>query len=119
MNTIEALKAAYLAGFNASGDGYNGEYPFSDRNKNPEHDADWAKARYDAIDSILQSIKQEEQQPVPVKTYSGGTAWPVQTEWVGLTDDERRVLSYSCDYDDYHELVKNVEAKLKEKNSKG
>ena len=26
-------------------------------------------------------------QPVPVKTYSGGRAWPVQTEWAGLTDE--------------------------------
>ena len=30
-------------------------------------------------DALEQAIKQEEQQPVPVKTYSGGKAWPVQT----------------------------------------
>jgi hypothetical protein len=39
--------------------------------------------------------------------------------WVGLTDEERLVLSYSCDYDDYLALVKNVEEKLKEKNGYG
>jgi hypothetical protein len=70
-------------------------------------------------ESREQAIKQEEQQPVPVKTYSGGRAWPMQTGWVELTEDERRVLSWSCGYDDYYELVENVEAKLKEKNSKG
>lgn len=25
---VEALEKAYLSGFNASGEGYNGEYPF-------------------------------------------------------------------------------------------
>jgi len=30
-------------------------------------------------DDLRAAIKQEEQQPVPIKTYSGGKAWPVQT----------------------------------------
>ncbi|MEX3315664.1 hypothetical protein [Sulfitobacter sp. PS-8MA] len=41
----EAVKAAYLAGFTASGEGYNGEYPFQQYGKNPENDADWVKDR--------------------------------------------------------------------------
>ena len=40
-----ALEAAYLAGFNASGEGYNGEYPFQDYNKHPEKDAGWCQNR--------------------------------------------------------------------------
>jgi hypothetical protein len=38
------------------------------------------------IYALKQAIKQEEQQPVPVKTYSGGKAWPVQTS--APRDDE-------------------------------
>jgi hypothetical protein len=46
----EALKAAYLAGFNASGEGYNGEYGVVF----PETDAVWCKDR----DNELATIKQ-------------------------------------------------------------
>ena len=41
----EGWNAAYLAGFNASGEGWNGEYPFSDKSKSPEDDPDWIAAR--------------------------------------------------------------------------
>jgi len=41
----EAVKAAYLAGFNASGEGWNGEYPFQDHGKLPETDAHWIETR--------------------------------------------------------------------------
>jgi hypothetical protein len=49
-----ALEAAYLAGFNASGEGYNGEYPFRDHGAPPEQDAGWIKNR----DNELTAIKQ-------------------------------------------------------------
>ena len=39
-----------------------------------------------------------------------------QRTWVGLTEDEISKLVYSCDYDEYEELVRATEAKLKEKN---
>jgi hypothetical protein len=132
---IEALKAAYLAGFNASGEGYNGEYPYGDLNLNPEDDAVWHKNR----DNKLQAIQQEQaniQTQItkdnlrPVKTYSGGKAWPVQMQWVGLTTDdiqqlekENTVGGYYADYyGDYCPtwgLIQSVEAELKEKNSNG
>lgn len=41
---------------------------------------------------------------------------PPQRTWVGLTEDEISKLVYSCDYDEYEELVRATEAKLKEKN---
>lgn len=41
----EAEAQGYLAGFNASGEGWNGEYPFADYGKNPEEDADWVERR--------------------------------------------------------------------------
>jgi hypothetical protein len=49
MTDKEALEAAYLAGFNASGEGYNGEYPFGDRSERPEQDKDWSAERDEFI----------------------------------------------------------------------
>lgn len=40
-----AFREAYLLGFNASGEGYNGEYPFSDNHSPPESNSDWCKNR--------------------------------------------------------------------------
>jgi hypothetical protein len=65
---------------------------------------------FELIETLDQAIKQEALQamhdnaqelglgyePVPVKTYSGGKAWPVQTEWVGLTDDEAQQMRADC-----------------------
>jgi hypothetical protein len=41
----ERDEAIYLAGFNASRDGWNGEYPFQDQGWNPERDETWLAAR--------------------------------------------------------------------------
>jgi hypothetical protein len=54
MTEDEALKAAYLAGFNASGEGYNGEYPF--HGAHPEQDAGWIKNRDNEITAIKQAL---------------------------------------------------------------
>lgn len=51
----ERIKQAYLAGFNASGEGYNGEYPFRDNDHEPDADADWCAGRDQAINDILKS----------------------------------------------------------------
>jgi hypothetical protein len=51
----ELLEAAYLAGFNASGEGYNGEFPFDDRDQKPQHDPAWCKDRDNAIAAIKQA----------------------------------------------------------------
>ena len=48
-----ALEAAYLAGFNASGEGYNGEYPFGDKMQNPAEDRVWKKDRDNYIEEVL------------------------------------------------------------------
>lgn len=69
---IEALKAAYLAGFNASGEGYNGEYPYGDRGQNAEDDAVWCKDRENYVNQALA----EQQEP---------WAWLFQHEETGLT----------------------------------
>ncbi len=48
------MRESYLQGFNASGEGYNGEYPFQDKNREPEADADWCANRDQAINKILE-----------------------------------------------------------------
>ena len=59
-----ALEAAYLAGFNASGEGYNGEYPFEHKGKNCTDDPIWCKDR----DNELAAIKRALEQPVQPET---------------------------------------------------
>jgi hypothetical protein len=95
----------------------------------------------DAADDLEQAIKQEalnlkaenarelglDYEPVPVKTYSGGKAWPVQTEWVGFIEEEILKIAYPIrwqEVDDFEadkavNFAQMIEAKLKEKNSKG
>jgi len=41
----ETLKAVYLAGFMASGEGWNGDCPFNDSDRNPEDDPAWREQR--------------------------------------------------------------------------
>jgi hypothetical protein len=63
-------------------------------------------------------------QPVPVKTYHDGKPWPVAPKpWVGLSEEE--VEAYD-DWEDFQvgcgrqtlfDMVRNIEAKLKEKNT--
>lgn len=47
------LPAAYLAGFMASGEGWNGEWPFQDSATAPESDSDWLAVR----DADLAALK--------------------------------------------------------------
>ena len=64
-----ALETAYLAGFNASGEGYNGEYPFGDRNQNPEEDTVWIKDRDNALREALA------EQPAQKRPQNCGTGY--------------------------------------------
>jgi hypothetical protein len=49
------VQEAYLAGFMAAGEGYNGEYPFQDNNASPEGCNMWVKQR----DEDLRALAQE------------------------------------------------------------
>jgi hypothetical protein len=90
-------------------------------------------------DKVMRTLAEVEQlkardlgldhEPVPVKTYSGGKAWPVQMQWVEYEtgnhtkrhwewlnkQDEQEIkdncTTVAC-------VLKSVKAKLKEKNSK-
>ena len=48
-----ALESAYLAGFNASGEGYNGEYPFDEVVHTPVENRVWKKDRDNYIKEAL------------------------------------------------------------------
>jgi hypothetical protein len=80
MTEDEALKAAYLAGFNASGEGYNAEYPF--HSAHPEQDADWIKNRNNEITAI----KQARSAPVhgPSLTDLSGAIEYADARWSGV-----------------------------------
>lgn len=51
------VQEAYLAGFMAAGEGYNGEYPFQDNDASPEGCDMWVKQR----DEDLRALANEEQ----------------------------------------------------------
>jgi hypothetical protein len=63
-------------------------------------------------------------QPVPVKTYHDGKPWPVQPKpWVGLSEEEVEAyddwadFQVGCGRQTLFDMVRNIEAKLKEKNT--
>ena len=41
----DALNAAYLSGFMAASEGWNGEYPFADKGESPSDDPEWLHDR--------------------------------------------------------------------------
>ena len=84
-----ALQRAYLAGFNAAGEGYNGEYPFSDSGRCPTSDEDWIIGRDMVIEKLSAALRAH---PAPV---GGETEGPTiealtksQTFWYSSNDEE-------------------------------
>ena len=71
MFTEKELQAAYLAGFNASAEGYNGEYPYADNSAWPEADSAWVAQRDRNLKGIVsealtpQLYKLEKNVPLP------------------------------------------------------
>jgi hypothetical protein len=62
-------------------------------------------------------------QPVPVKTYHDGKPWPVAPKpWVGLSEEEVEAyddwadFQVGCGRQTLFDMVRDIEAKLKEKN---
>jgi hypothetical protein len=139
--SIETLKQAYLAGFMASGEGYNGEYPFQDNERNPEDDSAWCQKRDNALRTAIEQA--EKQEPYGYFRYdmrldawvqnradNQGVAFyttppAAQRQWVGLTDEEIMELlsplysdpslvpwAIEVSMDEY----RAIEAKLREKN---
>jgi hypothetical protein len=82
----EALKAAYLAGFNASGEGYNGEYPFGDHVQDPEEDAVWCKDRDNELATIKQALAAPTVQE-PVGKCKDATMQSLKDLWRSVCDE--------------------------------
>jgi len=99
-----ALEAAYLAGFNASGEGYNGEYPFGDLCKHPEDHSVWCKDRDNALEQVLaeQHLQDLHDENVHLDLYE-------QSEPVAWMDvDEKGAASglrYWSEPDNRHEVA--------------
>lgn len=74
-----ALEAAYLAGWNASGEGYNSEYPFGDHARNPEEDSAWIKDRDNALRKAL-AEQPAQQEPVAWGIIASNTGRICQVE---------------------------------------
>lgn len=47
------LRKAFLAGFNISGEGYNSDYPFDEKDNKPQNNSDWRKKRNSAVNEII------------------------------------------------------------------
>jgi len=124
-----ALEAAYLAGFNASGEGYNGEFPFGGKNQNPEHDSMWCKDRDNDLEEAL--AKQEQGEPVyHLRSYGDVTkdeferyiatgdinATPQQRTWVGFTELEMAEFVKTMERGNFLVAIYDIEKKLKDKN---
>lgn len=89
-----ALEAAYLAGFSASGEGYNGEYPFGDKNQNPEHDSVWCKDRDNALQEALANHCEDNLNMV--KQEQGQTNRPIESDYISQVAYTRALEAY-CD----------------------
>jgi hypothetical protein len=113
-----ALEAAYLAGFNASGEGYNGEYPFQDHNAHPAQDEGWCQNR----DAYIREVLAEQTAPMIRGDIRDGLVddEPAQRKpWVGLTDEEQNQVAWSCGAmsADWLDFARAIEAKLRERNT--
>jgi hypothetical protein len=50
------IERAYLLGFNASGEGYNSEYPFENSNVEPETDHSWTEQRDKNLKAMMEIV---------------------------------------------------------------
>lgn len=97
----EALEAAYLAGFNASGEGYNGEYPFGDRMQDPAENRAWKKDRDNYIKEALMFFQDGAQPSVSVEhsaTHGEPVAWGV------IASNTGKMCQVELDYDEVSDI---------------
>jgi hypothetical protein len=70
------LNKAYLMGFNNTCEGYNGEYPFDDKEINPEDDNEWVEKRDANINTLVNPTNEEEEEVFnPCITEEQWTEW--------------------------------------------
>ena len=74
------LNKAYLMGFNNTCEGYNGEYPFDDKEINPEDDKGWVERRDANVNELVRTNKEEEKEVFnPCITKEQWTEWATKT----------------------------------------
>jgi hypothetical protein len=56
----QALEAAYLAGFYRSGEGYNSDYPFSNKGLDPLDDPYWIESRDAYVRTAIEQVSKQE-----------------------------------------------------------
>jgi hypothetical protein len=119
----QALEAAYLAGFQATGEGYNAEYPFE--GCNPEANVAWVRDRDNALRQLLEQPADHSEQDLDMVengdlltiVYMDGLHTGkrmAKREWVGLTEEDLYAVRVPMSPE---EIARAVEAKLKEKNT--
>lgn len=52
----QLLNRAFLEGFNESGEGFNGEYPFRDKGTSPEDDDEFMEPRNKAVNKMMEEL---------------------------------------------------------------
>ncbi len=84
----EGMRRGYLLGFNASGEGWNGEYPFQDQARSPESSLEWVVHRDRTLSEL--DNPQEESEGCPV---CGGSFDPAD---LCATDIELGICHAEC-----------------------
>jgi hypothetical protein len=106
MTEDKALEAAYLAGFNASGEGYNGEYPFEHKGKNCTDDPIWCKDRDNELAAIKQALAAQQEHEPENEPYVSLASVQEPVAWMDV--DEKGVwsgLRYWSEPDNRHEVA--------------
>lgn len=92
----EALKKAFRAGFDASGEGYNGEYPFRDHGQSPETDKDWVAQRDKEVLEILAEQPAQRKPLTEPQKQALAENWFAEdwaiTKAIGMMIDHERLL---------------------------
>jgi hypothetical protein len=57
---LKLVREAYKIGFAASGEGYNGEFPFGDKQQNMEEDKNWVEGREMDLEEMFMVIGENE-----------------------------------------------------------
>jgi hypothetical protein len=86
---IAAMRKAYLAGFMATAEGWNGEYPYEDSPERYQSDERWLKKREEDIAKLI-SDKPDDRQP---------SLWPLFCNHCNtqITDDRGEPSVTGCD----------------------
>jgi len=96
----QKIEAAYLAGFQATGEGYNAEYPFEGRN--PEDDAAWVRDRDNALCQLLERTEPVQEPDAVVTGYYGGQCVITPTDPARVFSTGTAFYTQPADHSEQH-----------------